>query len=999
MKMTDNALLQSTKKDIRSLLLPNKDGLILKGLQAEHQAVLGCTIPSRKLGFYSDLEFLRSIPDVVEVINLPDKVNVLCKAVVDPNLDHIKQLVAKQKSNVRGYNTATKNVLDRQKFYQNDVGVRNHAFTTKSGAYSWEDHFQFMPNKQVYGSTTGNPSRGRSSRSNYNNRNAPTRRVNMNFKKDCLTITNNHPAGLDMAQFKAMYLKHTNKVINHMQFGFPTLEECLASIPDIVQIRHKEDETGQTQNTIFPSYYGKEYDETNTNIAKNSVPVMKLTRLISTSSESFQSFQQSEIGENCNHDTLQQEELETYTGVSEVNIHKTEQNLVKLMAMHPKGIELKRLGDVYSVEFGEELKPALFDCTSMDEMCIILNKIFKMERSTMYRNSWALFPRTNEGCIDVVTSKYLEQNKYSEDLLEIRNNISKLVQSNDVNTFTKGTLLEMYLNVFRKPLNLKTISMNMDELLNFLVDQGVIELSTEVEDPFKSTPHNQDVIISRKKSEIKEDNKSPDKAISMARINLKSVEDQFGSESIPVQKLPKDTMIDSQIEIIMGEIWNPTKFCILLKVYYEKLIELGREMTVFYGDRNTDHLMIQESHIVDGQVCAAREGTTEEGDWYRSVIVNILDTQTVTLQDIDYGQRRKVKLENIRFLRRDFAESLNAQAIPSKLSHVMPKNGNKIWSKNSSQYFAEIAAKSKDDGLFGVIKGLHHGLCGKLSLLLYDTSTNDFDDGININQELVNHGLADIDPKADQNEGYELMLSKELVQPIEEKSKKKPLPPLRLPALFGSNSNSSGYGTGPPQSPTSTVPTNAIKSWISSFMPFFQERIKEPNQAGIASKVFDNSAKSVSNVESKKRCNSAESSTSKEKNIVKKIYFSHDVVLHVIYIEDCRYVTSAEISALIPKWRKKDVLEQMLELKKFSVPRKVFTQEEHHNLFQELILEEVGGLTTPNGNLVKRIVVYPLEFIPQMLGIFGPRNDSQMEELIKTINSEMENSDLERVLI
>lgn len=212
----------------------------------------------------------------------------------------------------------------------------------------------------------------------------------------------------------------------------------------------------------------------------------------------------------------------------------------------------------------------------------------------------------------------------------------------------------------------------------------------------------------------------------------------------------------------MGEIWSPTKFWILLKEYYDKLNELGREMTEFYGDRNTEHLMLPESHVVSGQVCAVREGEDERGDWYRSMIVNIVDTNTVTVQDIDYGQRRKAKIDSIRFLRRDFAESLNAQAIPSKLANVIPTNNHKTWDKRACHYFAEIATESKDDGLYGIIKGLHHGLCRKLSLLLYDTATNNLENGIYINQELVNQGMADIDVNADENERYELPLSKKL---------------------------------------------------------------------------------------------------------------------------------------------------------------------------------------------------------------------------------------------
>lgn len=1010
--MSDNQLLESTKKDIRSLLLPNKNGLILKGLQEEHQAVLGHPIPSRKLGFYSDLEFLRSIPSVVEVINLPDKVNILCKAVVDPKLEHIRQLVARQRSNVAGYNKQTKHVLDRQKFYKDDVGIRHEAFTANSGVNSWEDHFQFMPNKHVYGASRNTiQRRTRGMAPNLTSQRVTRKGVNTNFKKDCLTIAEKHPDGLEIKQFEACYRKLTNKNINYAQFGFMSIEECLLSIPDVILFRKKSDKSGKLHDIIFSSYYANKYDEAQTGVSKNTVPVMKLTRptgnacVSSSSSDSFKSYEKlhSEEERCFDRNALVEEHVENFVQVSDASLRKIQENLVKLLSLNPNGIEVTNLEDAYLLEFGQKLNYSVFSCTSVEEMCITVNTIFRTERSKKTPNSWVVFSVLANDCGTSEPPKCSE-----EELSQLMENVSQLMQNDEIGTLTKEGLSEKYLKLFKKAINLKKIGMSMDELLNFLVDKNIIELSVKVEDPFKPSCNTQEVLISRKKLEIKTAEKFPDKTISIARMRLKSIQDQLGGESIPVQELPKYTMIDSTIEIIMGEIWSPTKFWILQKAYYEQLIELGREMTVFYGDRNTEHLMLPESHVVDGQVCAVREGADHEGDWYRSVIVNILDTQTVTVQDIDYGLRRKAKIEHIRFLRRDFAESLKAQAIPSKLANIIPPNGSKSWSKRASQYFAEIATKSKDDGLFGIIKGLHQGICRKLSLLLYDTAANDLENGIYINQELVNNSLADVDLHGDQTEGYELSFSKELVGSTEQKCESITLPPLRLPTLLISNS-SSGYGTGPPLSPVSTGPNgNTRKSWLSSFMP----NLPFINQLGKETSGYSNNnsiqpttncnietlskdlnyanTKEMPTHECRKRGISVGSSTSTEMLDVKKVVLQNTHIIHIIYFEECRYVISAEISSLFPRWRNKDVLEQMVELKKLNIPKKVFTQEEHTNIFQELILAEVKGLTTQDGNLVKRLVIYSLEFIPEMLRIFHGTYDAKIEEIIKEIQSEIE---------
>lgn len=1001
--MTHSLILEATKKDIRSLLLPNKDGLILKGLQEEHQAVLGCAIPSRKLGFSSDLDFLKSIPDVVEIISLPDKINFLCKAVADPNVDHIRRLVAKQRSNIAGYHKRTKHVLDRQKFFQSDSGIRNQASTLNTGINSWEGHFQFMPNKNVYGASRGNGNRLRKT-SSFNSK-APLqfhRKVDTTFKKDCLAIVEKFPDGIDIAEFEVMYLKHTSSNLNFRRFGFTSLLECLSSIPDILQFRKKGNKN-ELREFIFSSFYAEQYDISQGIKERSTIPVMKLTRPYkessnsSSSSDSYDSCQQEPYDQNDgNHEVSLIKQIENYVPKSEEITQMIKLNLSKLIAMYPKGLEITSLSSVYQLEFGEELNPMELGCTSIDEMCITLNGIFLCERSREYRNSWILFP------VPLSESPSYNPVKYSEEELAlVADNIQQLFDHQHVETLTRGNLSDMYMSAYKKALNLKRIGMSMDELLNFLVQKDIIELSIKAEDPFKPTAVNQELIISRKKSSTKiKTNNLQNKTLSIAKMRLRSLQDQLGGESIPVQEVPKHCVIDSTLEIIMGEIWSPTKFWILLKEYYDKLNELGREMTEFYGDRNTEHLMLPESHVVSGQVCAVREGEDERGDWYRSIIVNVVDTSTVTVQDIDYGQRRKAKIDSIRFLRRDFAESLNAQAIPSKLANVIPTNNHKNWDKRACKYFAEIATESKDDGLFGIIKGLHHGLCRKLSLLLYDTATNNLENGIYINQELVNQGMADIDVNADENEGYELPLSKNLIDFNEEKLKQKPVAPLRLPkmaTLLAANA-SSGYGTGPPLSPSSTGgPSNLKNDWMSNFLP--QPSSQQPkvetngNCNGHFSALWkDSNILSLKNLtcsEDLKRCISSSNLTSNGKEIVCALSLPNGNTLHTINIENCRYVISAEISSLFPRWKNKDVLEQMLELKKIIIPKLVFTQEKDQNLFQELILAEVKGLTTVEESLVKRVVLYPLEYIPEMLRLFHGRDDAVVEDLIRAIKSEL----------
>lgn len=57
-----------TKKHIRSLLLSAPVGLTLQELQRDYALFIGGKLPSRELGYASVEEFIRDIPDTVEVM-------------------------------------------------------------------------------------------------------------------------------------------------------------------------------------------------------------------------------------------------------------------------------------------------------------------------------------------------------------------------------------------------------------------------------------------------------------------------------------------------------------------------------------------------------------------------------------------------------------------------------------------------------------------------------------------------------------------------------------------------------------------------------------------------------------------------------------------------------------------------------------------------------------------------------------------------------------------
>ncbi|KAG8181119.1 hypothetical protein JTE90_000775, partial [Oedothorax gibbosus] len=95
-KMADeNAALENLKKEIRSVLLPFKEGCTLFMFQKEYKSLIGRAIPAQKFGYSDDIHFLQSIPDVVDIYQQGNEYHLM--AVADEATWHIQKMVAHQK--------------------------------------------------------------------------------------------------------------------------------------------------------------------------------------------------------------------------------------------------------------------------------------------------------------------------------------------------------------------------------------------------------------------------------------------------------------------------------------------------------------------------------------------------------------------------------------------------------------------------------------------------------------------------------------------------------------------------------------------------------------------------------------------------------------------------------------------------------------------------------------------------------------------------------------
>jgi len=102
-----------TVSGIRSVLLYNKMGLLLGVFEKEYKAMMGKNVPYKALGFPSTYELLLSVPEAVEIQQLPDG-NFLLVAVPDEKTEHMARMVGCQRYKQEGFDYLTGQVLANQ---------------------------------------------------------------------------------------------------------------------------------------------------------------------------------------------------------------------------------------------------------------------------------------------------------------------------------------------------------------------------------------------------------------------------------------------------------------------------------------------------------------------------------------------------------------------------------------------------------------------------------------------------------------------------------------------------------------------------------------------------------------------------------------------------------------------------------------------------------------------------------------------------------------------
>jgi hypothetical protein len=104
-----------TERALRSVLLPNKDGLLLAELEREFRSLVGRDLPYEALGYRSPLMMLQNMQDVVRMEKVPGSVHILVHARPDKSTQHIANMVRTQRDNPEGYSKLTRQIVSRSR--------------------------------------------------------------------------------------------------------------------------------------------------------------------------------------------------------------------------------------------------------------------------------------------------------------------------------------------------------------------------------------------------------------------------------------------------------------------------------------------------------------------------------------------------------------------------------------------------------------------------------------------------------------------------------------------------------------------------------------------------------------------------------------------------------------------------------------------------------------------------------------------------------------------
>ena len=175
------------KKTVRALLVSARNGLTPAQLEKDYESMIGTTLPYKKLGYNSLMEFIEDSPDVVSIQRR--RGSIVLSAVVDESSAHLARMISRQK-NSKPY---------------------NHIKPSQ-------------PVKRIPSITYSSASK---------------RVLPLNIKNRLKELLTSYPNGLPLGKFQEAYAKRFGHYLNVKVWDFKDLFDAISSVNDIVSVKSK----------------------------------------------------------------------------------------------------------------------------------------------------------------------------------------------------------------------------------------------------------------------------------------------------------------------------------------------------------------------------------------------------------------------------------------------------------------------------------------------------------------------------------------------------------------------------------------------------------------------------------------------------------------------------------------------------------------------------------------------------------------------------------------
>ncbi|XP_047525179.1 uncharacterized protein LOC125063020 [Pieris napi] len=186
------------------------------------------------------------------------------------------------------------------------------------------------------------------------------------------------------------------------------------------------------------------------------------------------------------------------------------------------------------------------------------------------------------------------------------------------------------------------------------------------------------------------------------------------------------------LDVLIGEVYSPSHFWLLrLGEQNSAMEDIMDEMNQYYDGGAEGERRLATGAVRRGHYCSSRY----EGDWHRSLIVKVIDSDTVKVRHVDYGTVERVEAQALRPLRREWGK-LPVQAVRARLSRVQPPNGARRWPHGAATAFLSLVAQKPLVAAVAAVDSENN----VLEVVLVDTLT---DVDVYISDELVRAGHAD----------------------------------------------------------------------------------------------------------------------------------------------------------------------------------------------------------------------------------------------------------------